>query len=91
MRRPLGRDDGSGRVRRLQMATYGLPSSGRPWYQLLKAELRTHGYEPTASGPAPAHVDALVRVIRYLSGTTNPGIRFTKEDGRGAENQLVAY
>lgn len=42
-------------------------------------------------GPTPEHVSALVRVVRYLAGTTTLGIQFVKKNDRGAENQLVAY
>jgi len=67
MEQPIGFDNGTGRVCKLNKALYGLPQAPRAWHSKFETFIKGFGLKPTHADPC---TQATMAMSIYYSGLT---------------------
>ncbi|GJY24278.1 retrovirus-related pol polyprotein from transposon TNT 1-94 [Tanacetum coccineum] len=85
--------DNSSHVYKLKKALYGLKQAPRAWYDMLSSFLILQHFSKVClcaryqAKPTTKHLNAVKRIFRYLKGTINMGIWYSKDISKS----LIAY
>ncbi|XP_075499843.1 uncharacterized protein LOC142538405 [Primulina tabacum] len=81
VRQPKGFEDPHhpNHVYKLKKALYGLKQAPRAWYGRLTEYLLDLGFKRGEADPKVTHLKAVKRILRYISGTVDLGLWYTKE------------